>query len=25
VVKWTESKVGRYFRLATIRINEENK
>lgn len=25
VVKWTESKVGRYFRLATIRINEESK
>lgn len=22
IVKWTESKVGRYFRLATIRINE---
>ena len=22
VVKWTEAKVGRYFRLATIRINE---
>ena len=25
VVKWTESKVGRYFRLATIRINEQTK
>lgn len=22
VVKWTEAKVGRYFRLATVRINE---
>ena len=22
IVKWTEAKVGRYFRLATIRINE---
>ena len=25
VEKWTESKVGRYFRLATIRINEQSK
>ena len=25
VVKWTEAKVGRYFRLATIRINEQSK
>lgn len=25
VTKWTEAKVGRYFRLATIRINEESK
>lgn len=22
VVKWTESKVGKYFRLATVRLNE---
>ena len=25
VEKWTESKVGRYFRLATVRINEQSK
>ena len=25
IEKWTEAKVGRYFRLATIRINEESK
>ena len=25
VEKWTESKVGKYFRLATIRINEQSK
>lgn len=25
VVKWTEAKVGRYFRLATVRINEQSK
>ena len=25
VAKWTEAKVGRYFRLATVRINEQSK
>lgn len=25
VAKWTESKVGKMFRLATIRLNEQNK
>ena len=25
VEKWTESKVGRYFRMATMRINEQSK
>lgn len=25
VEKWTESKLGRYFRLAAIRISEQNK
>ena len=25
IEKWTEAKVGRYFRLATVRINEQSK